>query len=152
MFGLLSEAAPNHLLGMLAGANASEFGLEGQVSSQSEGVIQCTWRSGGAISNSKPIAIRPAIKTYLEARGEPTKFQPILNDCLAQITRQGQLPKEIGTLDETYFSQIQQQVSDALREEYFVQSFQRRPTIGSLYWLVDTFRAAPLSERMEVYY
>ncbi len=150
MFGLLSEAAPNHLLGMLAGANASGFRLEGQVSSQAEGIIQCTWRSGGAAPNPQPIAVRPAIQSYLEARGEPCKFQPILNACLSHIARQGQLRQDLGVLDETYFSQIQQQVSDALRDDYFVQAFQSGPGSGSLYWLVDG-RAAqpPLSERME---
>ena len=150
MFGLLSEAAPNHLLGMLAGANASGFLLQGQVSSQSENITQCTWLGGEVIPNPQPVDYRPVIQHFLEVRGEPCKFQPILNDCLAQIARQGKLPQDIGKLDETYFSQIQQQVSDALRDNYFIQSFQGGPTSGSSYWLVDSRSAQPpLSERLE---
>lgn len=151
MFGLLSQAAPNHLLGLLVGANASGFQLRGLTASQSEEIIQCTWQSGTASSGgSGPLPFRAAIQGFLEARGEPAKFQPILNDCLAQLARQGKLPADISALEETYFSQLQQQVSELLHDPYFVQSFQSGPSGGSAYWLVDS-RAAqpPLSERLE---
>jgi len=150
MFGLLSQAAPNHLLGLLAGANASGFQLQGQAASQSEEIIQCAWLSGQAVHSPGPLALRPIIQRFMETRGEPVKFQPILNDCLAQIASQGKLPTDIANLEETYFSQIQQQVSDVLRDDYFMQSFQSGPASGSSYWLVNS-RAAqpPLSERLE---
>ncbi len=150
MFGLLSQAAPNHLLGLLAGAHASGFKLLEMAANQSEELIQCQWQCGQPKTIAVPPAFRTIIRQFLEARGEPCKFQPILNDCLAQIAKQGRLPAELGALEETYFSQLQQQVSDALRDPYFIQSYQSGPASGSAYWLVDSRSAqAPLSERLE---
>jgi hypothetical protein len=90
------------------------------------------------------------IQIYLEMRGEPGKFQPILNYCLAQLALEGKLPTDLSQLEETYFSQIQQQFSDVLRDNAFVLTYPSGPASSSFYWLVDSRSAQqPLSERLE---
>lgn len=151
MFGLLSQAAPNHLMGLLTGAYVSGFQLKGYAASRSDEMIQCLWHPSVETKNLQNISIQQTIQTYLETRAEPCTFQSILNDCLAQLALHYSLPDDLKGLDESYFSQIQQQVSDALHDAHFAQSFQTSPTSSSQWWLVDERQAgAPLSERMEI--
>jgi len=151
MFGLLPQAAPNHLLGLLVGANASGFELQNFSACHSEEVFQCLWQTNPEPGARTPPKFQEIIRQYLETRGEPCKFQQILSDCLAQIAMQASLPDDISTLEETYFSQIQHQVSEVLRNEHFTQAFQISPTSGSLWWLTDSRAAqSPLAERLEL--
>jgi len=150
MYGLLSQAAPNHLMGLLTGAHASGFQLNGYAASHSDEIIQCLWRPGAENKNPQKISISKTIQTFLESRGEPCAFQSILNDCLAQLALHANLSEELKGLEESYFSQIQQQVSDVLHDVNLAQSFQISPTSSSQWWLADDRQAcAPLSERME---
>lgn len=150
MFGLLSQAAPNHLLGLLAGANASGFRLQGYAACPSEEITQCLWQAESAPDSTQKVPLQKIIREYLETRGEPRAFQAIINECLTQIAMQGDLPSDIGGMDETYFSQIQHQVSDILHDEHFAQAYQSSPTSSSRWWPVNSRRAStPIPERLE---
>ena len=150
LFGLLSQAAPNHLLGLLTGANAAGFRLHGYALTQADELIQCVWRPNGSHIAPKN-SLQSQIRTFLETRGEPCGFQQIINECLAQKAMNGNLPIDINSMEETYFSAFQQQINDILADPHFAQSFQATPT-SSVQWWLKSDRAAsqPLSERMEV--
>ncbi len=149
-YGILSEGAPNHFLGLLTGMNASGFRLRGYAISESDEIMQCEWHSNGDEKTSERLSLRDCIRSYLEIRGEPCGFQQIINDFLAQTAMQGNFPTDIGALEETYFSGLQQKVSDLLRDEHFTLSYQPSPTSSSKWWLFDSRQSRdPLSERME---
>ena len=149
-FGILSQGAPNHFLGLLTGMNASGFRLHGYAISESDEIMQCVWHSNGENEIPEKPSLRGIIASYLQARGEPCGFQQIINDYLAQNAMRGSFPADISSMEETYFSGLQQQVSDLLRDEHFTVSFQPSPTSSSQWWLLDTRQAqSPLAERME---
>ncbi len=149
-FGILSQGAPNHFLGLLTGMNASGFQLNGYAFSNSDEVIQCQWHCNGNEKGSDMHSLRDTIRSFLEIRGEPCNFQQIINDNLAQYAMQGNFPADVGSLDDTYFSGLQQRVSDLLRNEHFTLSYQPSPTSSSKWWLLDSRQSkSPLSERME---
>ena len=150
MFGLLSQAAPNHFLGLLAGANASNFRLQGYAASQTDEISQCVWESDGISGTNSYPQFKQFIREYLETRGEPCDFQQIINNCLSRIAMQGNLPMEISQIEETYFSQVQQQINDIMRNPLFALSFQSSPTSSVRWWLTDPHKPAePLLERLE---
>ena len=150
LFGLLSQAAPNHLLGMLAGVNAASFRLNGYAISQSDEIIQCTWQTNGKPVNTQN-SLQSQMRSFLETRGEPCGLQQIISDCLAQKAMNGNLPIDINSMEETYFSTFQQQINDILGNQYFAQSFQPSPTSSVQWWLAGNPTAAqPLSERLEI--
>lgn len=151
MFGLLSEAAPNHFLGLLAGANASGFGLQAAVQNPGDELIQCLWKLGAEQGlPAQPALLRAMMRELLEARGEPCAFQLILNHCLASMAAQGRLPARVSQMEETYLSQLQQEVTTILHDANFAQSYPTGSSGGSLWGLTDNRQAQiPLAERLE---
>jgi hypothetical protein len=149
VFGLLSQAAPNHLLGLLTGANAAGFRLQGYALTQADELIQCVWHPDGT-NDTPQSSLQNQMRVFLEARGEPCGFQRIINECLAQKAMNGNLPIDINSMEETYFSTFQQQVNDILADPHFAHSFQATPTSSVQWWLSNDGAASqPLSERLE---
>ena len=150
LFGLLPQAAPNHFLGLLVGASSSGLTFKGYAARQAEEIIQCGWQVIATVDNHPKPNLQVIIRDFLQARGEPVSFQQIMTECLAQLAMQGNLPSDINRIEETYFSQLQQQISEILRNEHFALSFQTSSTGSSQWWLVDSRHASPpLSEQLE---
>ncbi|MDK2979794.1 MAG: hypothetical protein PWQ55_141 [Chloroflexota bacterium] len=149
LFGLLPQAAPNHLLGLLAGAHASGFELEGFAADLSEELYQCLWCSGEPVKNPIGPLVQSNLRAYLQARGEPARMPAILSDYLARLAMQNSLPVDIQNMEETYFSQLQQNVRDSLERGRFAQEFST-PAGGSKWSLLDPASGQPpVSERLE---
>ena len=150
MFGLLPQAAPNHLLGLLAGAHASGFELSGFAANLSDEVYQCLWQAGEPVSSSSGPQIQSNLRAFMQARGEPVRLPAILSDYLARLAMQNSLPVNIENLEETYFSQLQQAVSDSLKKGGFAQEY--ATPAGSSKWGLATPPAEemPLTERLEI--
>jgi hypothetical protein len=149
MFGLLPQAAPNHLLGLLAGAHASGFELSGFAANLSEELYQCLWLAGEPAQSPGRPMVQSNLRDFLLARGEPARLPAILSDYLARLAMQNSLPVDIQNLEETYFSQLQQTVSDTLRNPRFAQEYST-PQGGSKWGLADPKSSQkPVSERME---
>ena len=149
MFGLLPQAAPNHLLGLLAGAHASGFELNGFAANLSEELYQCLWLAGEPEQSPIGPLVQSNLRAYLQGRGEPARLPAILSDYLARLAMQNSLPVDIQNLEETYFSQIQQTVSETLRNPNFAREY-TTPSGGSKWGLANLPSGEmPVSERME---
>ncbi len=149
MFGLLPQAAPNHLLGLLAGAHASGFELNGFAANLSDELYQCLWLAGELEQSPIGPLVQSNLRAYLKARGEPVRLPAILSDYLARLAMQNSLPVDIQNLEETYFSQLQQTVSDTLHNPRFAQ--ENTTSGGGSKWGLAGSQAdeMPVSERME---
>ena len=150
MFGLLPQAAPNHLLGLLAGAHASGFELSGFAANLSEELYQCLWLAGEPEQNPIGPLVQSNLRTYLQTRGEPVRLPAILSDYLARLAMQNSLPVDVQNMEETYFSQLQQSVNDSLHRGGFAQEYAM--PIGGSKWSLKNPRVGekPVTEQLEI--
>jgi hypothetical protein len=150
MFGLLPQAAPNHLLGLLAGAHASGFELSGFAANPSEELYQCLWLAGGPEQSPIGPLVQSNLRTFLQTRGEPVRLPAILSDYLARLAMQNSLPVDVQNMEETYFSQLQQSVNDSLHRGGYAQEYPT--TIGGSKWGLKDAQVAekPVSEQLEI--
>ncbi|HUV15352.1 MAG TPA: hypothetical protein VMW28_02165 [Pelolinea sp.] len=150
IFGLLPESSPNFYLGLLSGMASAEFQLTGAAFRPFEEHVQCEWLRKEINNKGKVPDVRRQIQSFLDIRGEPASFTEILMHSLAEYALHSAIPRDLNTINDTYFRQIQEKVSAKLRDEHFTISSRTNMPGGSRWWLVDSRNCQmPLSERVE---
>ncbi len=150
VFGLFPQVTSNFYLGLQTGLCTAGFVAVGAAFRASDDLIQCQWEFNPNKSISQDLNLKISIFDFLSIRGEPANFQEIIQHCLTEIAMSGNLPRQFGAINDSYFSQIHEEITTILRDKQFVQSFKSSLPGGSQWWLCNAESVqSPLSERVE---
>ena len=150
VFGLFPQVSPNFYLGLQAGLCIAGYELVGAAFRPVDDLVQCQWKLAGSQLKIQDIDFKNLIAEFLKLRGEPASFKEIVLNCLTEIALEKYLPTQADELNESLFSQIQEQITAILRDTLFIEPLRNTLTGGSLWFLRDSgLSQPPLSERVE---
>jgi hypothetical protein len=150
VFGLFPQVTANFYLGLQSGMSIAGFKSVGAAYRPADDLIQCKWELTPNHASTPNTNLRSSIGDFLNSRGEPANFIEIVLHCLTEIALASRIPAQLDELNESLFSQVQEEITEILRDEHFVQIYKSNLPGGSKWWLCDTTQSKfPLSERVE---